>query len=198
MPSRYVRFAAGEYYHLYNRGAGQQVIFREPDNYVFVLHKVKHYAAIYNIAIIAYCLMPNHYHFLVRQEGDIAAGLLPQHVFNGYTKAFNKRYKRSGTLFENRFQAIHIDKESYLIHLCRYIHLNPVKAGLAADPAAWPYSNYLEWIGERSGTLVDHEFIRDRFPRVADYRQFVYDYLAGKSVSPAGIEAYLLEDDTSM
>ncbi len=198
MPSRYIRFAPGEYYHLYNRGAGQQAIFREADNYLLVLRKVKHYAASYGIAIIAYCLMPNHYHFLVRQEDDVAAGLLLQHVFNGYTKAFNKRYERSGTLFEDRFQAIHVDKESYLIHLCRYIHLNPVKAGLAADPAAWPYSNYLEWIGERSGTLVDHQFIRDRFSHVADYRQFVYDYLVGRSVPPAGIEAYLLEGNASM
>ena len=91
------------YYHIYNRGARQGSIFREPANYLFVLARMRHYAKAFSISVIAYCLMPNHYHFLLRQEGEAPAGSLPQSVFNSYTKAYNKRYEQSGTLFEHRF-----------------------------------------------------------------------------------------------
>ena len=95
-------WASGNYYHIYNRGVQKQVLFREEDNYFYVLHKARHYCQTFQIAMIAYCLMPNHYHFLVRQDGETAAGYLPQRIFNGYTKAYNHRYGTSGTLFERR------------------------------------------------------------------------------------------------
>ncbi len=193
MPYRKAQFEQGEYYHLYNRAAGREVLFRESDNYVFVLRKVKRYAAQYRVAVVAYCLMANQYHLLVRQDGSMPAGLLPQPVFNSYTKAFNKRYEHSGTLFEGRFEAAHVDREPYLIHLCRYIHGNPVKAGLIRDSAEWPHSNFLEWVGGRKGTLVDQAFVREYFPAGVDYRRFVEDYLAGLAELPRGIEAYLAD-----
>lgn len=124
--------------------------------------------------MIAYCLEPNHYHFMVRQDGDKLAGNLPQFVFNTYTKAYNKAYLRSGTLFEGRFRAKPIQTSSHLVHLCRYIHGNPVKDRLVTDPADWPYSNYLEWIGERQGTLVDREFIKEQFENPEEYKKFLF------------------------
>lgn len=127
-------FKAEHYYHLYNRGAHKRPIFHDEDNYFFVLRKVKEYCDKLMLTIIAYCLMPNHYHFLVRQDGDIAAGKLVQRVFNSYSKAYNKRYQHSGTLFEGPYEARIIDQESYLLHLCRYVHTNPVKDGLAIRP----------------------------------------------------------------
>jgi REP element-mobilizing transposase RayT len=87
------------YYHIYNRGARQVTVFREPDNYHFVLNRVKEYCQELNLSMIVYCLMPNHYHFLVRQNGENPAGLLPQRVFNSYTKAYNKRYKSTAARF---------------------------------------------------------------------------------------------------
>jgi len=108
------------YYHLYNRGVNKGLIYSDEQDYKNFLwllkiylsavdlqgeslkappsHKLKNYFE--QIRLIAYCLMPNHYHFLVRQDGDQPAGLLPQRVFNSYTKAYNKRYEHSGTLFE--------------------------------------------------------------------------------------------------
>ena len=127
--------------------------------------------------MIAYCLLPNHYHFLVRQQGDYPAGLIPQRIFNSYSKAYNRRYEHSGTLFEGRYQAVHVVKESHLRQLCRYIHANPLKHGVVDDLEKWPYSNYLEWIGLRPGELVDHEFVDTFFPNRSDYREFVDDYL---------------------
>lgn len=103
--------------------------------------------------------------------------MLPQRVFNSYTKVYNKRYDHSGTLFEHRYQARQADDESYLRHLCRYIHANPMKDGLVMDLEEWPYSNYLEWIGEREGTLVDREFVGQHFPDADAYRRFVLEYL---------------------
>lgn len=193
MPYRKVQFAEGQFYHIYNRGVGRQPIFREEENYLFLLRRLKKYAGVLDVTIIAYCLMPNHYHLLVRQDGAEPAGRLSQRVFNSYTKAFNKRYSRTGTLFEGPFKAIHVDRDDYLLHLCRYIHANPVKHGLVSELGQWPYSNYLEWVDAREGMLIDRAFAREHFPVAGLYRQFVLDYLGGRGGLPRGIEGYLLE-----
>jgi putative transposase len=134
--------------------------------------------------------MPNHYHFLVRQDGDKSAGLLPQRVFNSYTKAYNLKYNRSGTLFQGPYQVRHITNNSYLLNLCRYIHANPVKDGLVADIDDWPYSNYLEWIGKRSGSLFDLRFVQEHFSSPQRYTEFVLDYLKNRDL-PEEIRTYL-------
>lgn len=175
---------AGMYYHIYNRGVSKSTLFREPTNYLFVLEKIQKYRKANNITVIAYCLMPNHYHFLLRQDGDQAAGNVPQSVFNSYSKAYNLKYGHSGTLFEGRFRAKPIQAKGHLLHLCRYIHGNPVKDGLVADPADWPWSNYLEWIGERNGSLVDHEFIEVQFGGANEYKQFLFQYLKFRELPP--------------
>lgn len=191
--ARKVKFIQGHYYHIYNRGVGRQPIFRIQDNYRFLLHRIKEHASRLSITMVAYCLMPNHYHLLVRQDGSHAVSLLIQMVFNSYSKAFNKMFNRTGTLFEGRFKAIHVDRETYLLHLCRYIHSNPVKDGLVRRPEDWPYSNYLEWIGARNGTLVDRQFVQAYFPQPEAYRRFVLAYVAGREPLPEGMESYLLE-----
>ncbi len=181
---------AGNYYHIYNRGTERATIFREETNFLFTISKIKQYSGSYNLAMIAYCLLPNHYHFLVRQDGEAPAGNLPQMVFNSYTKAYNKMYSHSGTLFEGRFRAKNIQTKSHLLHLCRYIHGNPVKHGMVADPADWPYSNYLEWIGEREGTLVDRDFIENQFSNAEEYRKFLFQYLDSRRL-PDEVQKYL-------
>lgn len=172
-----ITWQPGMYYHIYNRGAHQATIFRKPTNYLFTIERIKEYSLANQISMIAYSLMPTHYHFLARQDGDQPAGNLPQFVFNSYSKAYNKMYSHSGTLFEGRFRAKAILTSGHLLHLCRYIHGNPVKDGLVADPCDWPYSNYLEWIGERPGTLVDRNFIREQFSSVEVYKKFLFEYL---------------------
>ena len=137
--------------------------------------------------------MPNHYHFLVRQNGEEPAGKLPQIVFNRYSKAYNQRYNRSGTLFEGRYKAVHVDRHDYLIHLCRYIHANPVKAGLVNNPEEWPYSNYQEWIGIRNGHLYDPDVAMNLFPNEKQYKQFVADYITGLDTLPDKIQGYLFD-----
>jgi putative transposase len=107
-----------------------------------------------------------------------------------YTKAINKRFQRVGVLFQGQFQAKPILTSSYLLNLCRYIHGNPVKDGLVADITQWPYSNYLEWIGERDGKLIDKTFVQDNFDPPDEYRKFVQEYLRTRQL-PDDIQRYL-------
>jgi putative transposase len=175
MPYRGHAFAPGHIYHLYNRAVTGERLFFTPGNYEDCLRLVKRYAPRYSVAVIAYCLMPNHYHFLVRQENDVPLSRFINVLFNAYVQAVNRQRGRRGPLFEGRFKHIWVDREEYLLHLCRYIHLNPVKAGLALRPDGWPYSNYLEWLDRRAGSLKDEAFIRERFPTSEAYRRFVAD-----------------------
>ena len=103
-------------------------------------------------------------------------------MFNSYTKAFNKAYHRTGTLFEGPFKAIAVETDAQLNHLCRYIHRNPLDAGLVSDLTDWPYSNYLEWVGKRVGTLYDANFVQDQFINSDDYERFVLDYVPPKEM----------------
>jgi len=172
--SRHIpEFYKGNYYHIYNRGANKNPIFFEETNYRFLLKRLKKYTGKFSISMIAYCLMPNHYHFLMRQDADHTIGKCIQSVFNSYTKAINKRYNRTGTLFEGPYRAIHIDDQYYLLYLCRYIHRNPLEANLVKYPEEWVYSNYLEWVDKRSGNLFNKEFQEDFFSDKLRYAEFV-------------------------
>lgn len=169
MPKRKVKFIQGNCYHIYNRGANRQSIFLDAENYRYVFELVNTYLMPLQLTLLAYCFLPNHYHWLVRQDGSAKAGLLPQRVFNAYSKAFNNSKNRSGTLFEDRFRAIHVGTDEYLRHLCCYIHANPVRHGIADSVDLWLYSNYHEWIGSRAGNLVDHAFVDEHFPESGSY-----------------------------
>ena len=176
MPKRKVKFISGGYYHLYNRGAGRRSICYEARNYHYLLRLLKKVSTECRLTVIAYCLLPNHYHWLIRQDDAIPAGRLPRRVFGSYSQAFNLAYNRSGTLFEGPYKAIAVETDDYLHHLCRYIHLNPVRHQLIAAPEDWPYSNYLEWLQLRPGTLVDHAFVREHFGSSQGYQAFVARY----------------------
>ena len=192
MPYRGDVFRPGHYYHLYNRGVGGATIFFNPGNYEYCLQLMERHSQHHGAAIMAYCLMPNHYHLLIRQETDDPLSTFLRVLFNAYVQAVNHQQGRRGPLFEGRYRHVWVDRDEYLVHLCRYIHLNPVRAKLVQSPDQWPYSDYLEWIGESPGTLRDNAFIQDQSATPSTYRSFVSDYLA-ESLSPAHIQKYLLE-----
>ncbi len=93
-------------------------------------------------------------------------------------------YGRNGTMFEGRFKDVHVDKSEYALHLCRYIHRNPIdgKKPLVKNIEGWPYSNYLEWIGKRAGKFVDREFVEAYFETTELYQKFVLDYTPPKKL----------------
>jgi putative transposase len=130
MPRRKNAFSKGHFYHVYGRGANRERIFFSENNYLYCLELVKKYRQRYGLTVIGYCLMPNHYHFLLRQDGEVSVSRFVGTLFNAYTQALNKEIGRTGTLFEGRFRSVWVDQEAYLLHLCRYIHANPAKAGL--------------------------------------------------------------------
>ena len=191
MARRKIKFIAGEYYHIYNRGCNRDRIFREEENYRYLLSITEEKVTSFHAAVIAYCLMPNHYHFLLRQDSDASVGKCIQEIFNRYAKAFNALYNRTGTLFEGPFKAVHVGEETYLTHLCRYIHRNPLDAALVSRIEDWKYSNYLEWIGLRKGSLMDKAFIQDHFGDAREYKRFVMEYESPKHKKK--IERYLFD-----
>ncbi len=190
MKPRRPAFLKNHFYHFYNRGIDRKAIFREHDNYLFVIKKIKSYKTELNLSVLAYCLLPNHYHLLIRQDNDNPAGMLPQRVFNSYSKAFNKRYQRSGTIFEGPYKVVLIQDNRQLLHICRYIHVNPINHGLVKEIRQWHYSNYFECIGSRSGEIVDRDFIVNNFQSPAEYEEFVLDYFKS-CYMPLEIENYL-------
>jgi putative transposase len=183
-------YIKGHYYHFYNRGSHRLSIFHEANDYTYLLRHFKTYAHKFQIAPISYSLLPNHYHMCLRQDGEVKAGVLIQHLFNRYGKTYRQKYNHSGTIFEGPYKVKIVTDESYLLHLCRYIHANPVKHGIIQDIADWPYSNYQEWLGIRQGTLVDRQFIADHFPHPGEYEEFVRDYLLNDTL-PDGMDDYL-------
>jgi REP element-mobilizing transposase RayT len=200
MPRRDTPFVPDVYYHLYNRGNNRQSIFFEPENYLYFLGGIKKYL-VPVVDIVAYCLMPTHYHVLVRvkpqtsevyktSEVSSQVSLAMQKFLISYTKAINKRFERVGSLFQGQFQAKPIKNDAHLLNLCAYIHANPVKDGLVSDPADWVYSNYLEWLGQRDGSLVDQEFIQEHFGSLAEYQELVRYFIKTRYL-PEDVRKYL-------
>lgn len=168
-------FDSSEFYHVYNRGNNRQIIFFSDRNYLFFLKKIRE--QIFPVAdILAYCLMPNHFHFILKPNENglterISFGGKPMQelsyrlgiLLSSYAQAINKQNRTTGSLFQQKTKAkILVEKDngiriSYLEKCFHYIHLNPVMAGLAKNPEDWAYSSYPDYIGLRNGTLCCRE-----------------------------------------
>jgi len=138
---------ASSYVHYYNREVNKDIIFFAPENYFFLLAKISDFIKDYQVELVAYCLMPNHYHILLKHENPIEGYRLIQRLFNSYTQAINKKYSRVGTLFQGSVKKRIIEDDDYLVETIKYIHLNPVKANLCQKPEYWEYSDYRNWVG---------------------------------------------------
>ncbi len=172
MPRRQVTFAIGNYYHIYNRGNNRELIFFEKENYIYFLRQLRNHLTTKGVDIIAYCLMPNHYHLLIYLQTEQFSQRM--HTFTlSYTKAINQRYQRTGSLFQGRFQAILVNTAEYLLHLTRYIHLNPVEAGLVKKAEDWDFSSYQEYINLRNGNLLKLDHIKSQLQSANAYRDFL-------------------------
>ena len=156
-----MKYEDNQYYHIYNRGAGKNLIFFSERNYRFCLDLFSKYQNRYCISFVAYCLMPNHYHIvLLQNEGGSITRFL-QTVFNGYTQSINNELNWSGTLFESRAKGILIDYDRYLFQVICYDHLNPVFAAMVTKPEDWEFSDYRDWISLREPRLTNLEFRND-------------------------------------
>lgn len=118
--------------------------------------------------------MPNHFHLLLLQNTDLPISVLMHNIIGGYSKCFNKKYGRVGSLFQDQFKAVHITEDSQLLHTSAYIHNNPVLAGLANEPGRYPYSSYCEYVAhERQSRMCDTKHVLGHFRSVGAYQAFV-------------------------
>jgi REP element-mobilizing transposase RayT len=177
---RKVVLRAGHYYHLYNRGVNRQPIYFLEEDRAFFIKRLRHYCRPELVDVAAYCLMPTHYHLLVYLKTDVFSRRVMQPFGVSYTKAINRQQDRVGPLFQGPFKAKLVDQEAYLIHLSRYIHLNPVSAGLVRSPADWSYSSYRDYIGQRQGGFPCPDVVLAEFASREGYRELVE---SGKDVS---------------
>jgi REP element-mobilizing transposase RayT len=186
-------FLVDEIYHIYNRGNNKQRIFLEAESYRFFLERLQFYFHRESIELLAYCLMPNHYHLLVRPRKEINFSTVMQSFTTSFVMSMNQWYARSGHLFQGRFRPKLVDAEEYLLHLCRYIHLNPVTAGLVSLPEDWRYSDYGQWISAASSSSVPWVLLRNElFGSGAEYKKFVMDFAEAQKKETM-IEKYLFE-----
>ncbi|MBL8122447.1 transposase [Candidatus Saccharibacteria bacterium] len=173
------------YYHVYARGASRQPIFVDTEDYAFFISLLERYLTPDNrlntagvpypnftdsLELLAYCLMGNHFHMLIYQSDR---GIMPQFMrslLTSYSSYFNRKYGRSGSLFESRYKASRIDTDSYLQHISRYIHLNP------RYWRRYPHSSYLTYIGKRTEPWVRPRKILDLFESPTTYTEFMDDY----------------------
>lgn len=172
MPSRNVikEYAPDSYYHLYNRGVGKQDIFADAMDYHVLLSYLKSALGTKEgnsdkrrlnfckeLDLLAYCLMPNHFHFLVYQYQEKAIAKMMQSVMTAYVRYYNKRHGRVGTLFQGVYKGLLVSNDAHLIHLSRYIHLNPSELGY--DFRTYEYSSLPYYLGDKQASWVKPERI---------------------------------------
>ncbi len=172
----------GGYYHIFNRGNNRETIFREQRNYFYFLKLYEKY--IPSVAdTFSYCLLPNHFHFLVRIKDeqdcqsfeDWQSYLSPSRAFSNlfstYTKAINKAYDRTGSLFQKPFKRIEVTSDAYFRRLIAYIHQNPQRHGLIDNFQLWPYSSY-QIILSRKPTHIHREEVLTWFGDGKAYQEY--------------------------
>jgi putative transposase len=200
MPSRKVPLVTGEYYHIYNRSQFSLPIFKKDANAKAFFKTLVYYTLInpprrlsyekrytrnitvpvnYDerlVSILAYCIMPNHFHLLLKQEVDGGISTYMQRLTLSFVHYYNIKKGQRGHLFESGFKSVLMESENQLLHVSRYIHLNPTSAKLVEDPLKYPYSSLRYYIhgGEKLPLFFD-DILRSK--KREHYRNFVYDNL---------------------
>lgn len=171
---------ADKYYHIYNHANGDDNLFVNDGNYHFFLKRYAHFIPAV-VQTFAYCLMPNHFHFLIkikseeelanyfssldesgRKDTQAHEKLISKqfsNFFSSYTQAFNKQQRRMGSLFIKNFKRKHISDQNYLLKMVNYIHLNPVSHGFCESPRDWEFSSYNSLLSVQESGLVNKEVI---------------------------------------
>ena|SRR5687767_10654450 len=144
----------GEYFHIYNRGVNGENLFKEKNNYCYFLEQYKYYCSGI-LETLAYCLLKNHFHLLVRIKKNVEvprndgkgmfrlnASKQLGHLFNSYAQSINRAHQRTGPLFESPFERKRVEDEKYLVSMIHYCHRNPVHHGFVNDLRDWEFSSY--------------------------------------------------------
>jgi len=219
MSIRKVNFVSGEYYHIYNRGNSKQKIFHDEEDYLrfmalLYVSNTNQKFDFYNlnrslnsntyklelinqyVSIGSYCLMPNHFHILITEKIEGGISNFMQKLSTAYVMYYNKKYKRSGSLFEGKFKSEHLNTDNYLRYIFSYIHLNPVKLiqkdwekrGIKDKKLVmeylnkYRYSSYLDFIGEKrpQKQILDLKAFPEYFPNKKSFIKEIFQWLSYK------------------
>ncbi len=203
---RKITFLNNSYYHIFNRGIDRRPTFISKKEYnramellyfyqfasipirfskfsVLPIHKQQIYIdkmieSGKIVEIVAYCLMPNHFHLLIKQKKDNGISIFTSNIVNAYTKYFNTKHERTGPLFQGIFKAVYVETDEQLLHLTRYIHLNPVTSSLIKldELKAYPWSSYpLYILQDNNDSIVDKKEVSQILSAVPKYEEFVED-----------------------
>ncbi|MBI2034683.1 MAG: transposase [Candidatus Levybacteria bacterium] len=205
MPGRNIPLVTGETYHTFNRGIDRRPTFTSKREYVRAIDATKFYlssppplsfskylrleeerqeeidkvlaTAKRNVQILSFCLMPNHFHFLLRQVEENGISVFLGNFQNSYTRYFNVKHDRVGSLFLDQFKAVRIETEDQLLHVSRYIHLNPYTGYIVKsfrDLELYHWSSLRDYIiGEE--TFITKEIILSSFKNTKEYRKFIFN-----------------------
>lgn len=206
MPTnRKVVFANDEFYHVFNRGVEKRPTFTSRYEFLRAVDSANFYrfgdlsvryskylnlnkdrrveflkfldSSQLQVEIIAYCLMGNHFHFLLKQLKNNGIVKFMAKFTNSYTKYFNTKHKRVGPLFQGVFKAVHIESDEQLLHLSRYVHLNPVTGFVVEleDLADYYWSSYREYVGRQANVIASKNAVMELFKDPGEYEKFVLD-----------------------
>lgn len=191
-------FANGEYYHIYNRGVDKRTVFSDQRDVnrliqsLLEFNTIKPIGSIYEnsfrkkppedlssklVEFVAYCLNPNHYHFILKQLTDDGIKKFMHRLGGGYTMYFNKRYNRSGVLFQGRFKAVHIDTNEYLLHLSAYVNLNDSVHQLGGSTSKLVDSSWDEYMNKSKKKICNKNIILKQFRNIKEYKRFAENSL---------------------
>lgn len=206
MPSRIIPLVTEEIYHVYNRGIDHRPTFLGQKEFQRAVELIDYYRFLelpgkyskfielaidqqeeifkrlrrenrIQIVIIAYCLMPNHFHFLLKQAADNGISRFMSNWQNSYTRYHNLRHKRTGPLFLDQFKAVRIQTEAQLLHVSRYIHLNPYSGYVVrtlAETAEYRWSSLAEFLEPKQADFCRPEMVLANFSK-GKYKEFVFD-----------------------
>lgn len=198
MSYRATIFSNNQYYHIFNRGVEKRTVFLDKRDYDRFIETMVYYQEIKplcrfsfkkrdiflnsppvksnkQVEIISYILMPSHFHFILQQISNNGIPNFISKLENSYTKYFNTRHKRIGPLFQGNFKAKRVEDDEQLLHLSRYIHLNPLTDYLVKDLKRYVYSSYPEFLDVSENNICNKEVILSLFKTKAKYEKFVLD-----------------------
>ena len=198
MPSKFIKrdFKENSYYHIFNRGVEARSIFQDDQDFrafLFYLYMyttpLEEVKAEYpklpmrlqsknlssEVKLLGYCLMPNHFHLLLQQKSKDAVAKLMKQSINGYTIYFNQRNKRIGALMQGRYKAALIDNNDLLAQIWRFIHLNPVIAGIVENPRDYEWSSYGFFCGRKQPLECSTAVFESRFASPEEVEKFHQD-----------------------
>ena len=200
----YKMSGVGSYFHIYNRGNAKENIFINEEDYRFFLLRLKQNLfpeennnprikslPPNSFSLISYCLMPNHFHLLMRQNSDIPLGRFILKLSTSYSKFLNKKYGRVGHVFQDQFKQAYIDDDKYLVWVTAYIHQNPKTAKLVGNSTDYKWSSLQNYLGNDSYVKCEKDVILEQYKSKIDFLKDTNEI--GKIISKNKVEYLLLD-----